>query len=221
MKTCVLIPSYNEALTIGHIVKEIRAMGLDVFVVDDGSTDSTEKIASENGAFAIRHPVNMGKGASLKDGFEFILRSTNYDAVIIMDADGQHSPTDIHKFLSHAEEYDDDIIIGNRMGFAKDMPAVRYLTNRFMSYVLSTICKQRIPDTQCGYRLIRRRLIEKIKLELNKYDLESEMLIKASKMKCRVASVPVESIYRDEASNIHPIKDTLRFLNLLLRSYFE
>lgn len=221
MKTCILIPSYNEALTIGHIVKEIKSMGLDVIVVDDGSTDSTEKIASENGAIAIRHPKNMGKGASLKDGFDFILKSTNYEAIIIMDGDGQHNPRDIHKFLSHAEKYDDDIIIGNRMGCAKDMPAVRYFTNRFMSSVLSAICKQDIPDTQCGYRLLRRRLIEQVKLILDKYDLESEILIKASRMKCKIASVPVESIYRNEASHIHPIKDTFRFLSLLLRSYFE
>jgi len=221
MKTCVLIPSYNVGSIIGDVVKKIKDMDLEVIVVDDGSTDDTEKVAADSGAVVVRHAQNLGKGASLKKGFDFILRTTDFDSVIIMDGDGQHSPKDIRKFILHAREQDDDIIIGNRMDLTKDMPLVRILTNKIMSSVLSTLCKQRIPDTQCGFRLIRRGVLEKIKLESSKYDLESELLIKASRKNMKIASIPVESIYRDELSRIHPVKDTFRFLSLLLKLYFE
>lgn len=221
MKTCVLIPSYNVSSTIGGIAKEIKDMGFDVIVVDDGSTDNTERAAADNGAIVMRHVKNLGKGASLKEGFDFILRMTNFDFVVIMDGDGQHSPKDIQKFIVHARKQSDDIVVGNRMGLTRNMPFVRNMTNRIMSSVLSTLCGQRIPDTQCGFRLIRRGVLEKIKLESSKYDLESELLIKASRRNMKIASVPVESIYRDELSRIHPVKDTIRFMSLLLKSYFE
>ena len=221
MKTCVLIPSFNEERTIGSIVREIKDMGLDVIVVDDGSSDDTQKVASENGALVMRHVKNMGKGASIKEGFDFILRTTNFDAVIVMDGDGQHNPGDIPKFITRAEEYGDDIIIGNRMTLPKDMPFARLATNKFMSFLLSTMCKQSIPDTQCGFRLIKRKIFKAIDLESKKYDLESEFLIQASRKQFKIASVPIETIYRDELSRIHPVKDSIRFIGLLFKSYFK
>lgn len=221
MRVCVLIPSYNEEKTIGDIVKELKAKGLEVIVVDDGSADNTEKVASENGALVMRHSKNLGKGASLKEGFEFILRMTNFDTIIIMDGDGQHSPEDVQKFLSRAREHGDDVIVGNRMAFTKDMPFVRLATNKFMSFLLSAMCKQRIQDTQCGFRLIKRSVLKKINLKSDKYDLESEMLIKASRKNLKIASVPVKTIYRDELSRIRPVKDAIRFVGLLLKSYFD
>lgn len=221
MKACVLIPSYNVEQTIGDVVRKIKEMGLEVVVVDDGSTDDTERRASENNAIVIRHIKNLGKGASIKEGFDFMLRMTNFDTIIIMDGDGQHNPNDIQKFISRAQECDDDIIIGNRMALTKNMPFVRLATNKFMSFLLSAMCKQRIPDTQCGFRLIKREILRKIKFESNKYDLESEILIKASRMKFKIASVPIETIYRNELSRIHPVKDTIRFAGLLIKSYFN
>ena len=220
MRVCVLIPSYNGEGTIGSIVKAIKELGLDVMVIDDGSTDATEKCASENGAIVMRHPTNLGKGASLKEGFDFIVRKTNFDTVIIMDGDGQHDPGDIQKFLSRARERGDDIIVGNRMAITGDMPIIRVVTNRCMSMLLSVICKQRIPDTQCGFRLIRRKVLKSVKLVSDKYDMESELLIKASRARFKISSVPIIAIYRDELSRINPIKDTIRFVILLLKSYF-
>lgn len=218
MKACVLIPSFNEAETIGRIVKKIKAMGIEVVVIDDGSVDNTENVASENGAIVIRHMKNLGKGASLKKGFEFILRDTDFDAVIIMDGDGQHNPEDIQKFISRARDYGEDIVVGNRMTLTKGMPWVRRVTNRVMSSLLSSVCKQDIPDTQCGFKLITRRILETIPFDCNNYDFDSEILIKASRRHCKVASVPVETIYEGEPSRIHPIKDTLRFMALLAKT---
>jgi len=221
MKTCILIPSYNEEFTIGEVVKKLKSNGLEVIVIDDGSTDETQKVASEAGAIVMRHVKNMGKGVSLKEGFDFVLRMTNFDSIVIMDGDGQHSPDDVPALIKHAEEKEGDIIVGNRMTYVKNMPFIRLATNRFMSFLLSLMCKQHIPDTQCGFRLIKREVLEQLNLETKKYDLDSEILIKASKKKFKIASVPVKTIYKDELSSIHPVKDSLRFIALIFKSYFS
>ena len=221
MKICVLIPAYNCERTIGKIVKKISGMGLKVVVIDDGSSDNTENAASQNGAIVARHIKNMGKGASLKEGFELAGRMGDIDAVIIMDGDGQHSPDDLKNFISRAEEGTSDVIVGNRMGSVKNMPFIRLLTNKIMSGLLSVMCRQYIPDTQCGFRLVKKTVFEKIKLESNRYDLDSELLIKASRKRFRISSVPIQTIYRDEESRIHPLKDTFRFIWLLVKSFLR
>lgn len=221
MKPCVLIPSYNEERTIGGITKRVKRLGLEVVVIDDGSTDNSEKAASDAGAIVIRHIKNLGKGASLKEGFDFVLKVPEYDPVITMDGDGQHNPADIESLLSHSREHGDDIVVGNRMASPKNMPFVRLATNRFMSNLLSRLCGQDISDTQCGFRLIRRRVLEKLTLESKNYDIESELLIKASRKGFKIGSVPIEAIYKNEISYIDPVKDTLRFIGLVLKTGFK
>ena len=144
---CALIPSYNEAKTIGGIVKEVRAQGLSVYVVDDGSSDDTAAVASEAGAIVIKNERNMGKGASLREGFKLILKD-GCDAVVVMDGDNQHEAGSIPDFVYQAEVEGADMVIGNRMLDTKAMPYVRLNTNRFMSYILSKMCGQKIPDTR-------------------------------------------------------------------------
>lgn len=221
MNPCVIIPSYNEARTIGDIVRDIKSKNLDTIVIDDGSFDDTAKIAAREGAIVISHVRNLGKGASIKEGFGFILKSTIYDTVIVMDGDGQHHPEDIDRFIEHAKTYDNDIILGNRMGYTKNMPRSRLITNIITSFFISLLCKQHIPDSQCGFRLLKRRVIDALRLTSSKYDTESEMLIDASRKGFKIASVPIRTIYSGEKSQIHPVRDTLRLIGLLVKSYFR
>ncbi len=221
MKACVLIPSYNETKTIGGIVKELKTKGHDVLVVDDGSFDDTAKVAAREGAIIISHVKNLGKGASIKEGFNFIRKATNYDVVIIMDGDGQHHTEDVDRFLAHLEANNNDIVIGNRMGYTKNMPPIRFLTNKITSFLLSAMCGQHIPDTQCGFRLLTRSAIDTLRLTSSKYDTESEMLINASRKGLKIASIPIMTIYSGEKSEIHPVRDTIRFIILLVKSYFR
>ncbi|MDD5422683.1 MAG: glycosyltransferase family 2 protein [Candidatus Omnitrophota bacterium] len=214
--TCVLIPSYNEARSIGGIVRELKEKGLDVFVVDDGSTDNTASIAESQGAIVVKHKVNKGKGASLQEGFKHILKK-NFDAVMIMDGDGQHKVSDIDGFLSKMEETGADVIIGNRMMDISSMPLIRIHTNRFMSNLISIICGQKIPDSQCGFRLIKREVLDKIRLTSSNYEIESELIIEAAKKGFKVESVPIMTVYEDEKSKINPVIDTLRFLFFLIK----
>jgi glycosyltransferase involved in cell wall biosynthesis len=216
MKTCVIIPTYNEAKKIGKLVTEIRQQGLGIVVIDDGSRDNTSEIARNNGATVLRNDINQGKGASLIMGFNYAL-SNGYDAVITMDGDGQHLPEDIPFFMRLAKYSESGILIGNRMQKTKTMPTIRFLTNKFMSWLLSCLAKQDIPDTQCGFRLIKKEVLEKVALATSKYETESEILIKSSRLGFKIESVPIKTIYGAEKSQINPFIDTLRFIRLMLR----
>lgn len=213
---CVLIPSYNEAKTIGAIVKDVKAQGLTVYVVDDGSSDNTASIAKAAGAIVVKHKKNMGKGASLREGFKHILKG-RFDGVVVMDGDSQHETSSIPDFFRQMEERGADIVIGNRMLDPISMPYVRRNTNRFMSYVLSKMAGQNIPDTQCGYRLIKRRVLEAITLDSSNFEIESELIVKAGRKGFKISSVPVRTIYQDEKSRINPILDTLRFFAFVIK----
>ena len=217
MKTCVLIPSYNEEKTIGNIVKDVHNLGFDVFVVDDGSTDDTEKIANEAGAIVLRHRKNEGKGFALRNGFNYIL-NLDYNAIITMDGDGQHSVKDIEKFITAAQTNTAiGVIVGNRMFNIKDMPFIRILTNIFMSFIISIFCRQEVSDTQCGFRLVKRVVLENIKLLTSNFEIESEMLIRASRLGYKISSIPIETIYHIKSSKISPIIDTFRFIKFMLK----
>jgi glycosyltransferase involved in cell wall biosynthesis len=219
IKTCVLIPSYNEAKTIGGIIREIKRMGLFVYVVDDGSTDRTASIAEAEGAVVLKHDKNKGKGVSLRDGFCYILKN-DFDTCLTMDGDGQHEVGDIDSFFKKLDETGADIIIGNRMFDTSTMPLERNITNRIMSFMISKICGYKIPDTQCGFKLIRRKVLEDLKLESSNYDIESEIPLKAVRRGFRIEDVPIKTIYNGERSKINPVIDTIRFILFLIRTAF-
>ncbi|MDD5439203.1 MAG: glycosyltransferase family 2 protein [Candidatus Omnitrophica bacterium] len=221
MNMVIVIPAYNEAATIGTIVKSLKAKGFHILVIDDGSADDTGAIAARHGAEVLAHKKNKGKGASLRQAFRHICEKTRYDYVVVMDGDGQHKVDDVDRFVKEAREEADDIIIGNRMNAAQSMPHVRFYTNKIMSALLSFICKQNIPDTQCGFRLMKRSVIETIPLRTSDYDTESEILIKASRRGFKIGACPIETIYGGETSDIHPIKDTVRFIILIAKVYFS
>lgn len=217
MRICLLIPAYNEARTIGQVVSEAREITESVVVVDDGSQDATAQIAEDSGALVIKHSVNSGKGAALRTGFQHVL-DNGYDALITMDSDGQHDVNDIPGFLKAFDERGSGIIIGSRMQDISTMPAVRKFTNKFTSFVGSLLTHQKIRDSQSGFRLISSDVLRAVELETAGYEMESELLIKASRAGFRITSVPIKTIYGQEVSKINPVVDTCRFLRLLFRS---
>lgn len=216
MNVWVLIPAYNEEKTLGRLLKELLERKLSVLVIDDGSEDNTSRIAEENGAVVLRNEKNSGKGVSLKKGITYLLSLKNFDYVLIMDGDGQHAPADIDKFLKEAAK-GEACVIGNRMGNPLGMPALRVFTNKFMSWLISKLIKQHVPDSQCGFRLIKRKLLERINIHTDNYQIESEILIKVAYHGMDVKSIPVESIYhKDSKSKINPLIDTFRFIKFIL-----
>ena len=212
---CVVIPTYNEADTIDSLVSGIKQLGFDVLVVDDGSVDNTKQIARDRGAVVLENKANLGKGLSLRRGFDYAV-SRDYDFVVTMDGDGQHSPLDIASFVALAAKENADIIVGDRMQNCIGMPWIRMITNRFMSFFISKVAGQRIPDTQCGFRLIKSRVLRTIKLVSDRFEIESEILIRAAKSGFKIVSMPIKTIYRGEKSKINPLIDSFRFVRLIL-----
>ncbi|MDD3088432.1 MAG: glycosyltransferase family 2 protein [Candidatus Omnitrophica bacterium] len=215
--TIVMIPAYNEVKTIGGIVKVLVDMGLNVLVIDDGSVDNTEREALDAGAMVLRHTSNLGKGVSVRSGIAHVMDKMKYEWIVMMDGDGQHHPEDVTSLMAVTEKEETDIVIGNRMGKTSDMPLDRYWTNRFTSWVISKMCGHDIPDSQCGFRLLRAGAMRDIVLESDRYDIESEMIIHAAGKKMKILSVPVQTIYGDELSKINPLRDTIRFFRLVIK----
>jgi glycosyltransferase involved in cell wall biosynthesis len=216
-KIAAVIPAYNEEKHIGDVVRRTRQMLDNVLVVDDGSGDKTAERARDAGADVIVHEQNRGKGETIKTGLRHWL-DRHFDFVIILDADGQHRPEEIDRFIAAAVSADEPkLILGNRMNDISSMPLVRRIVNRWMSGRISALCGQGIPDTQCGFRMLHRELIPELLGGAARFDYETEMLIVASRKGFRVDSVPISTVYSDEVSSIHPVRDTLRFFKLMRR----
>jgi glycosyltransferase involved in cell wall biosynthesis len=219
MNICILIPAHNEAKNVGRLTARLRGKGLEVIVVDDGSVDGTGQVAKDAGAVVLTNTQNQGKGFSLQRGFDYIV-SRDYDALITMDGDGQHAFEDIDKFIALFREKTPDIICGNRMANHQGMPLVRLVTNKIMSGLISLVCRQKIYDSQCGYRLIKPDVLRNVQLSSSAFEIESEVLIKSAKKGYRIASVPVRTIYAGEKSRINPFFDTVRFIVYIVRELF-
>ena len=213
----VVIPAYREEKHVGDVVRRARQFISDVLVVDDGSPDATSERAREAGASVVVHPQNRGKGETIKTGLRYWFdRGSRY--VVILDADGQHPPEEIDRFIIAAEgSAKPRLVIGNRMNDTARMPMVRRMVNRYMSNRISRVCGQQIPDTQCGFRMLARDLIPEMFGGAERFDYETEMLIFASRKGFAIASVPISTVYSDEVSSIHPVRDTLRFFKLMKR----
>jgi glycosyltransferase involved in cell wall biosynthesis len=213
----VVIPAFNEELHIAEVVRRTRDKIDNVLVVDDGSSDATAPRAREAGADVIMHPQNRGKGEAIKTGLRHWL-DRQFEWVLILDADAQHRPEEIDRFVeAAASAAGPRLILGNRMNDVHAMPLVRRMVNRYMSRKISQVCGRNIPDTQCGFRMLHRELIPDLLDGADRFEYETEMLIVASRKGFPIESVPISTVYSDEVSSIHPLRDTIRFFKLMRR----
>lgn len=212
-----VIPAYHEEAHVRSVAERTHAQLDHVAVIDDGSTDATAARARAGGAEVIVHPQNRGKGEAIKTGLRHWLGRPEIAFILVLDADGQHLPEEIGRFLAAGATTAADLFVGTRMQDVGAMPFVRRMVNRYMSRRISRLCGQEVPDTQCGYRMISRTLAPHLLDGTSRFDYETEMLIIASRKGFRIASVPISTIYSDEVSSIHPVRDTVRFLTLMRR----
>ena len=210
-----LIPAYNAAHLLTPVVQGARAR-LAVLVVDDGSNDATATAAEQAGATVIRQRPNQGKGRALQTGFRRAL-ADGYDAVLTLDADGQHDPAEIPNFLDRYASTHADLIIGAR-DFST-MPFVRKLSNTVGTRAFSWAMRRPIRDNQSGYRLISRRLVEStLQSEEAGFELEVEQIVICLEHGYRLDWVPIRTIYGDEGSHIKPLQHTFHFFRVVFAS---
>lgn len=207
----VVIPAWNEALTLGPLVVRARAHAAQVIVVDDGSTDATAEVARRAGAAVIRHCANLGKGAALRTG---LLAAWNqgFRWAVTLDADGQHAPEEIAEFHAVAFATGAALVVGNRMPAASRMSWLRRAANRWMSRQLSRRAGRDLPDSQCGFRLLKLDAWAQLPLQAEHFEVESETLWAFLAAGHRVEFVPVSALPAPRPSRIRVVSDTVRWL---------
>jgi len=206
-----LIPGYQEGPRIATVVEGARAF-LPVVVVDDGSTDDTAAQAEASGAIVLRQVPNAGKGAALRAGFRYALEQ-GAEAVVTLDADGQHDPAEIPLFLAAYAAERSELIVGRRD--FDSMPLIRRLSNTVGRWVFSVAVGRHVPDHQSGYRLIGRRLMTALlDSDESGFEFEVEMIARCIALGLPMADVPIRTIYRGEPSHIRPWAHLTSFLRV-------
>jgi len=211
MRTCALIPAFNEASYIADVVERAREHVAEVVVIDDGSGDGTADIARVAGATCLQLPGNRGKASALRAGLAYA-RDLNFTSVITLDGDGQHRPEDIPVMLRVAEETGADLVIGARTFDPALMPRSRYFSNVIGSRLASALVGCKIRDSQSGFRLLRLDKLDLENLRSRCYELEMEILIKMARSGCTIAHAPIRIVYDDghARSKMKPVRDTVR-----------
>lgn len=215
-KILALLPAYNEAKHLEKVLTEVKTHLPDVLVVDDGSADNTAEIARGCGVEVLSRGYNCGKGQSLKEGYTWAM-DHGYDAVIMLDSDGQHDPACIPAFIEKFRETHAPLIIGARDYGA--MPLRRRIPNQIGKALFSLAVGRTIPDNQSGYRLLNRTLMERMLQSGEKgYHFEVEMIAICIAENWTIDWVPIPTIYEDEKSSQNPLDQIFGFPKMCLKA---
>jgi len=210
----VVIPSYKSSRLLTAFLPKLFEFTppSNVCVVDDGSFDATDAVCKDADVLYISHDVNRGKGAALATGFTFLL-GRGAQRIITMDADGQHAPEDLSVFIEASNTHDGNgLYIGARSMKIGTMPFARICSNRITSFILSQITGKKIVDSQCGYRLYGAALLDAVNIEYPRFEMESEVIIKAAFLHFPIHFIQVQTLYLNESSHISHLKDTIRWV---------
>lgn len=213
-KILALIPAYNEEIAIQSVVRRTMEY-LPALVADDGSSDATIDIARETGAMIVQNGENLGKGAALRKGFRFALEK-GFQAVVILDADGQHDPHEIPLFLERFQQNRSNLIIGMR-DFSQ-MPFSRRWANSLGGVLINRLTREPIPDNQSGFRLIDARVMTLLhdSQEMG-FEFEVEMIFACLYAGLVIDWVPIKTIYAEEKSHISPLAHIRNYFRILRR----
>ena len=226
-----IVPARNEEGAVGGVVTEIRAFdpGLDVVVVDDGSTDRTAEIAGAAGAFVVRLPFNLGIGAAVQTGFKFALEH-GYELAVRLDGDGQHDPAELPKLLEVLDRDAADIVVGSRFVDGSGDhhgPRTRRIGIVFFARLVSVLTRQRVTDTTSGFQALNRRGIVIFASDYPHDYPEVEATVMVHKHRLRLVEVPVQMREREHGESsitmlrsvYYMLKVTLALLVGMLRTY--
>jgi glycosyltransferase involved in cell wall biosynthesis len=222
--TFILVPSYKSAVTLKTLLPRIQTMVplQNICVVDDGSFDGTNLLCKDFGVHCISHYGNQGKGASLSDGFQFLLKSYGAHWIVTMDADGQHAIEDVPRFIDSVRQNPSwGLCIGMREKAIHKMPISRILSNSLTSFILSILAGQKIVDCQCGFRIYSKQLLEHVFCKYTRFEMESEIILRAAYHGFPINFVKVQTLYFNENSHISHLKDTLRWLRAVTDVWME
>jgi len=214
LDTIIAIPAYRAEKELinflPHLLEYVSASQIVVLI--DGNYDGTESLCKNLSIRTIIHPENQGKGAALTTLFSALSSTTQW--IITMDADGQHVPEDLTTFIDAIQTVDDycAIVAGSRVRKGTAMPLIRRFSNSLTSRFISLVIKQSVEDSQCGYRAYRSSFVSGIECKYHRFEMETEILIRAKSLGFSVVNVPVATLYTGGPSHISHVKDTVRWI---------
>ena len=212
-KSCAIIPFYNESDNLADIISQALVHVEHIIAVNDGSTDnSLEQIPRSEQITILSFEQNQGKGFALREGFKKSIE-LSFEFTVTIDADFQHHPDYIPTLL--AELKYNDIVIGNRLRNIKSMPIQRVLSNKLTSLLLSLKVKQKILDSQCGFRAFRTEILKDILPSLNGFEAESEIIVNAARKNLNINFVHIPTIYGKRKSKMKSFDAIKGFLKVL------
>ncbi len=189
----IVIPCYNESKSLSQLLKKVKTVTQNIVVIDDGSSDTTGQIAKKWTKHVLRHRVNLGKGAALKTGCEYVFGIKNGQAVIFMDGDGQHNPTNLALFYQELKQ-GSNCVFGVR-DLNHKMPILRRLGNKFLSILVWMLFGVYFHDILSGYRAITKDTYSKIFWLSDSYQVEAEVAIQIAKKQILFDQIHVDTIY--------------------------
>lgn len=213
MKVAAILAAHDEADHIGPVLAGLAPFHLHrVLVVDDGSSDGTGAVAAAAGAEVLRLAAGEGggKGSAMRAGIRH-LQGDAFDYYLFLDADGQHAPEDLAHFLAHLDTHPEaDFLIGSRFLARHHIPPKRWRTNALGSWTLGRIAGVRWEDTQSGFRMIRKKVLDRLHLRATGFAIEMEIAMKAADWKLNWVHIPIRAIYRPgpHRSHFRGVKDT-------------
>lgn len=219
-RTWVAIPMFNEGTVIGSVVEEVRRTFPYVVCVDDGSTDNSVAQALAAGAHVVRHPINLGQGASLQTAFDFALRDPLMTEVVTFDADGQHQVSDAAEMVVKLRQQGLDIVIGSR--FLDDrtkLDGLRKMVLRAAAFYTRVTTGMALTDAHNGLRVIHRRLLETLRISQNRMAHASELIDKVGQSKANWAEHPTHIVYTDYSRSKG--QSLLNSVNILVELLFR
>ena len=217
----VAIPAFEAARTLAPVIQRTLAVHDRVIVVDDGSGDGTGDVARSCGVPVLVHDVNLGKGRALRTAFDHLF-ADGCDAVVTLDADGQHPPEELPK-LVEAWAGGADLVLGTRAHLFAEMSRVRRASNGTSSWLISQVAGADLPDCQTGYRLYTKELIAAVGFPEPRFEAESAVIVRAVRHGFIVAGIPIRLDKADGRATSHyrPLVDSLRIAGAVTRARLE
>lgn len=196
----VVIPAYNEEETLGDVLRDLAKQEYNVVVIDDGSTDATSEVVLQYSVVLLRHVINLGQGAALQTGIDFVLQYKNAQAIVTFDSDGQHCPSDIENLLEPLINDHADVTLGTRFGLGskpENLPTIRRMILKLAVLFTRITTGLNVSDTHNGLRAFSISAARKIEINQNRMAHASELLSQISKQKMRYVEVPVRVKYTE------------------------
>ena len=214
----VIIPGLNEAAHLKQALTEVRKYTPNIIFVDDGSSDNSSTVAQSCGVRTLKHRINLGKGAALRTGCDYAFQKLAATAVIFFDADLQHKADELPLFF-HQLSAGANVIFGQR-AMGAEMPLIRIMGNRVLSFLVLLFFHQYVPDIPCGFKAMTKQTFDQLKLTNSDYGIELEIAAKVAHQKIPFTTVEISTVYH-EMNRGMTFLDGIKVVWYLLRLRFN